>query len=98
MGREDEGTSSLRPELAAIARTLQAIPLETDLLYLCDGEAALNRMSRWIGSGPRTTLAGDPNADIVDCNIDRRVDESESAEGSAYFHGQSDGASRRASQ
>ena len=65
VGREEEGTSSLRPELAAIARTLQAIPLETDLLYLCDSEAALNRMSRWIGSGPRTTLAGDPNADIV---------------------------------
>ena len=53
VGREEEGTSSLRPELAAIARTLQAIPLETDLLYLCDSEAALNRMSRWIGSGPR---------------------------------------------
>ena len=65
MGREEEGISSLRPELAVIARTLQALPLETDLLYLCDSEAALNRMSRWIGSGPRITLAGDPNADIV---------------------------------
>ena len=71
MGREEEGTSSLRPELAAIARTLQAIPLETDLLYLCDSEAALNRMSRWIGSGPRTTLAGDPNADIVTSLVER---------------------------
>ena len=49
VGREEEGTSSLRPELVAIARTLQAIPLETDLLYLCDSEAALNRVSRWIG-------------------------------------------------
>ena len=46
VGQEEEGTSSLRPELAVIARTLQAIPLETDLLYLCDSEAALNRMSR----------------------------------------------------
>ena len=72
VGREEEGVSSLRPELAAIARTLQAIPLETDLLYLCDSEAALNRMSTWIGSGPRTTLAGDPNADIV---IDEPVGE-----------------------
>ena len=71
VGREEEGTSSLRPELAAIARTLQAIPLETDLLYLCDSEAALNRMSRWIGSGPRTTLAGDPNADIVTSIVER---------------------------
>ena len=71
VGREEEGTSSLRPELAAIARTLQAIPLETDLLYLCDSEAALYRMSRWIGSGPRTTLAGDPNADIVTSIVER---------------------------
>ena len=65
MGREEEGVSSLRPELAAIARTLQAAPVESDLLYLCDSEAALNKMSRWIGSGPRTTLAGDANADIM---------------------------------
>ena len=38
VGREEEGISSLRPELAVIARTLQGIPLETDLLYLCDSE------------------------------------------------------------
>ena len=67
VGREEEGVSSLRPELAAIARTLQATPVESDLLYLCDSEAALkfDKMTRWIGSGPRTTLAGDANADIM---------------------------------
>jgi ribonuclease HI len=65
VGREEEGVSSLRPELAAMARTLQAAPAESDLLYLCDSEAALNKISRWIGSGPRTTLAGDANADIM---------------------------------
>ena len=59
------GVSSLRPELAAIARTLQPTPVESDLLYLRDSEAALNKMSRCIGSGPRTTLAGDANADII---------------------------------
>jgi hypothetical protein len=32
-GREEEGVSSLRPELAVIARTLQATSLEVDLLY-----------------------------------------------------------------
>ena len=36
VGREEEGVSSLRPELAVIARTLQATPVESDLLYLCD--------------------------------------------------------------
>ena len=51
VGREEERVSSLRSELAAIARTLQATPVESDLLYLCDSEAALNKMSRWIGSG-----------------------------------------------
>jgi len=71
VGREEEGISSLEPEIAAIARTLQALPLETDLLYLCDSEAALSRVSRWIGSGPRTTLAGDANADIVTSIVER---------------------------
>ena len=65
VGREEEGVSSLRPELAAMARTLQAAPAESDLIYLCDSEAALNKISRWIGSGSRTTLAGDANADIM---------------------------------
>ena len=46
VGREEEGSSSLRPELAAIARTLQATSLEVDLLYLCDSEAALRWVSR----------------------------------------------------
>ncbi len=65
VGREEEGVSSLRAELAAMARALQADPAESDLIYLCDSEAALNKISRWIGSGPRTTLAGDANADII---------------------------------
>ena len=60
-----EGAISIRPELAVIARTLQATSAEIDLLYLCDSEAALNKVSRWIGSGPYTTLAGDANADIM---------------------------------
>jgi hypothetical protein len=79
VGREEEGVSSLRPELAAIARTLQATSLEVDLLYLCDSEAALNKVSRWIGSGPRTTLAFDANADImtsiIECVRERECSE-----------------------
>ena len=71
MGSEEEGVSSLRPELAVIARTLQATTLEVDFLYLCDSEATLNKVSRWIGSGPRTTLAGDANADIMTSIIER---------------------------
>ena len=91
MGREEEGVSSLRPELAAIARTLQATALEVDLLYLCDGEAALNNVARGIESGPRTTLAGDANADIMTSIIECMR---ESAEGCTYFLGQSQSTSR----
>jgi ribonuclease HI len=65
LGREAEGTTSLRPELAALARTLQATSDGTDLLYLCDSETTLDKVSRWIGRGPRTTLVGDANADIM---------------------------------
>ncbi len=65
VGREEEGVNSLRPELAAMARTPQAIPSGVDLLYLCDSETALQKVSWWIGSGPRTTLSGDANADIM---------------------------------
>jgi ribonuclease HI len=65
VGREEEGINSLRPELAAMARTLQATPPGVDLLYLCDSETALQKVSWWIGSGLRTTLAGDANADIM---------------------------------
>jgi hypothetical protein len=45
VGREEEGVNSLRPELAAMARTLQATPSWVDLLYLCDSETALQKVS-----------------------------------------------------
>ena len=54
-----------------MACDLQAAPAENDLIYLCDSEASLNKISRWIGSGPRTTLAGDANADIMISIIER---------------------------
>ena len=71
VGQEEEGVNSLRPELAAMARTLQATPTGVDLLYLCDSETALQKVSWWIGSGPRITLAGDANADIMTVVISR---------------------------
>ena len=44
VGREEEGVSSMRPELAALARTLQATSAGTDLLYLCDSETTLTKV------------------------------------------------------
>jgi hypothetical protein len=92
VGREEEGVSSLRPELAVIARTLQATSVEVDLLYLCDSEAALNKVSQWIGSGPHTTFVGDANTDM-----DHQVRERESAERCTYIYDQSKSTSRRTS-
>jgi hypothetical protein len=103
VGREEEGASSLRPELAVIARTprtnkrhhhQQATSVEVDLLYLCDSEATLSKVSRWIGSGPRTTLAGDANADIMTSIIESVR---ESAERCTHIYGQSQSTSRRTS-
>jgi ribonuclease HI len=37
----------------------------TDLLYLCDSETTLSKVSRWIGRGLRTTLGSHANADIM---------------------------------
>jgi len=65
VGRCEEGSNSLRPELAAMASALQAASLESDLLYLCDSETALNKVASWIGRGPRASLAKDDNADIL---------------------------------
>ena len=65
VGREEEGINSLRPKLAAMARTLQATTPGVDLLHLCDSETALQKVSWLVGSGPRTTLTGDANADIM---------------------------------
>ena len=43
VGREEEGSSSNQPELAAF--------LEEPLLYLCDNQSFLKAVTRWIGEG-----------------------------------------------
>ena len=45
VGRSEEGSNALRPELAAIASTLQAASPKSDLLYLCDSETARSTLS-----------------------------------------------------
>ena len=63
--RTEEGTNSLRTELAAIASVLQSASVREDLLYLGDSETALDRIRSWIGRGPKASLVGDANADIM---------------------------------
>ena len=59
MGREEEGSCSNRPELAAFLLALRDTPIEEPLLNLCDNQSLLKAVSRWIGEGGKATLVGD---------------------------------------
>ena len=65
MGREEEGSSSNRPELAAFVLALCITPVTTRMLYLCDNQALLKAVKRWVGEGRKATLVGAPDADIL---------------------------------
>ncbi len=49
MGREDEGVSSTRPVMVALAECLEDHVDNINLLYLTDSEAILQAIHRWIG-------------------------------------------------
>ena len=65
MGREEEGPSSNHPELAAFVLALRGTPVTTPMLYLCDNQALLKAVKRWVGEGEKATLVGAPDADIL---------------------------------
>ena len=48
VGREDEGVSSSRPELVALAECLDDHEDDINLLYLTDNETILQAIHRWI--------------------------------------------------
>jgi len=76
VGREQEGTSSNRPELAALEAALRQVDEAEDILYLCDNESVLTEVNGWIGEGGKATLATAPNADImreVLCSLRMRI-------------------------
>ena len=49
MGREEEGSSSNRLELAAFELALRDTPIEEPLLYLYDNRSLLKAVNMWIG-------------------------------------------------
>jgi len=61
VGREEEGSSSNRPELAAFLLVLRGTPVTKPMLYLCDNQALLKA----VGEGGKATLVGAPDADIL---------------------------------
>jgi len=65
VGREEEGSSSNWPELAAFFLALRNTLIEEPLLYLCDNQSLLKAVTRWIGEGGKATLVGAPDADIL---------------------------------
>ena len=76
VGRERKGTSSNRPELAALEVTLRQEEETDDILYLCDNQSVLTEVNAWIGEGGKVTLVTSPNADImreVLCTLRTRI-------------------------
>ena len=65
VGREEEGTSSNRPELGGIVLALQSAALSDDVLLLCDNAAVLCAIKKWVVQGGKATLATAPDADIL---------------------------------
>jgi len=65
VGREEEGSSLNRPELAAFVLALRGTPVTKPMLYLCDNQALLKAVKRWVGEGRKATLVGAPDADIL---------------------------------
>jgi len=65
VGREEEGSSSNRPELAAFVLALRGTPVTKPMLYLCDNQELLKTVKRWVGEGGKATLVGALDADIL---------------------------------
>ena len=59
VGCEEEGSSWNRPELAAVVLALRGTPVTNPMLYLCDNQALLKAVKRWVGEGRKATLDAD---------------------------------------
>ena len=70
VGREEEGSCSNQPKLAAFLLALRDMPIEEPLLYLCDNQSLLKAVSKWIGEGGKATLVGAPEVDILAASIE----------------------------
>ena len=81
VGREQEGTSSSRPELAALEIALRQAREKEDVTY-CDNQSVLTEVNGWRGEGGKATLATAANKDImreVVCTLRTRIDACSSA-------------------
>jgi len=68
---DEEGSSSKRPELAAFVLALRDTPVSNQwvvkltkpMLNLCDEQALLKILKKWVGEVGKATLVGAPDAD-----------------------------------
>jgi len=51
VGRIEEGSSSKRLELVAFVLAVRGTPVTSPMLYLCDNQALLKAVKRWVGEG-----------------------------------------------
>jgi len=65
VGHEQEGSSSIRPELAAFVLALRGTPVTKPMLYLCDNQALLKAVKIWVSEGGKATSVGAPDTDIL---------------------------------
>ena len=68
--KEEKGSSSNQPALAAFILALRDTPIEDPLLYLCDNQSLLKAVNRWISEDGKATSVGAPDADILAAAIE----------------------------
>ena len=71
IGREEEGTSSYRAELAALLMLLREAPEAEDVVALLDCKSEITEVRKWVGEGAKATLVGIANADILEAIIEK---------------------------
>ena len=62
--------------MGGVVLALQSAALSEDALLLCDNEAVLRVIRKWVGQGGKATLATAPDADIlreIICLLTQRV-------------------------
>jgi len=65
VGREEKGSSSNRPELAAFVLAFRGAPVTKPMLYLCDNQVLLKAVKRCVDEGDKATIVGAPDVDIL---------------------------------
>jgi len=56
VGHEEEGFSSNCPKIVAFVLALRSTPVTNRILSLCNNQALLKAVERWVGEGGKATL------------------------------------------